>query len=170
MRALQVNLKQEVTRNDALLIMDWMENHEVTRYLNEAADITSEIKQAINRVNMLILTHLFNRNGSFYLIRTDENHPVGFLKLLRRTNEAEMVVVIGEQKKWGAGLGKASIHQGLGIAFFQWRVQRVVAIISPQNVRSVKAFESSGFTLENKLTHSMKYGITLQDYIARSDS
>lgn len=167
MRASQVSLKQEVTRNDALVIMDWMENHEVTRYLNEAADIAMEINNAINRVNMMIMTHLFNRNGSFFLIRTEANEPIGFLKLIRKIDEAEMVVVIGDQKKWGQGLGKTSICQGLNIAFFQWRLQRVNAIISHQNHRSIKAFEGVGFIPEKELSGSMLYSITQKAYVSR---
>ncbi len=167
MRATQVSLMQEVTRNDALAIMDWMENQEVTRYLNEAADIASEIKHAISRVNMMIMTQLFNRNGSFFLIRTEENGPVGFLKLIRRLNEAEMVIVIGDQEKWGQGIGKASICQGLKIAFFQWRLHRVNAIIHQHNDRSVKAFESVGFVLDKELAGSRHYCITQQEYIKR---
>ena len=165
MRASKVSLMQEVTRNDAILIMDWMENNEVIKYLNEAADIVTEIKHAISRVNMMILTHLFNRDGSFFLIHAEDKKPVGFLKLIRNMNEAEMVVVIGDRKKWGQGLGKSSIKQGLNIAFFQWRVQRVNAIISPHNLRSIKAFESVGFVLEEQLSSSMQYSITQMDYI-----
>ncbi len=165
MRASRVSLMQEVTRNDAILIMDWMENNEVIRYLNEATDIVTEIKHAISRVNMMILTQLFNRNGSFYLIHSEDNKPIGFLKLIRNMNEAEMVVVIGDRKKWGHGLGKSSIKQGLNIAFFQWRVQRVNAIISPDNLRSIKAFESTGFILEKELTSSKHYSISQMDYI-----
>ncbi len=167
MRALQVSLKQEVTRNDALIIMNWMENEEVTRYLNEAADIASEIRHAVNKVSMMIMTQLFNRNGSFFLIRTDENKPIGFLKLIRRLNEAEMVIVIGEQERWGQGLGKSTIHQGLNIAFFQWRLQRVKAVISPENLRSIKAFESVGFELEKELSNSLHFSITQKDYLKR---
>jgi RimJ/RimL family protein N-acetyltransferase len=167
MGALRVTLKQEVTRNDALLIMNWMENLEVTRYLNETANISTEIYNTINRVNLAVLTHLFNRDCSFYLIHDDSNRPIGFLKLVHRANEAEMVVVIGDKNKWGQGLGAESINQGLNQAFFQWRVPRVIAKISPSNTRSVRAFEKAGFQYDNDLAHSKLYSITLQDYINR---
>lgn len=165
MRANNVRLNQEVTRNDAIVIMNWMENHEVTKYLNEVSNISTEIKQVIDRVNMSIMTHLFNRDGSFFLIHEDDQHPIGFLKLIRRTSEAEMVIVIGDQKKWGLGLGKLSIRQGLNVAFFQWRIPRVIAKISKKNVRSIKAFEKSGFTYEKELTNSVLLCITQDDYI-----
>lgn len=167
MRALRVNLKQEVTRNDALAIMNWMENHEVTKYLNEAANISTEIRNAVNRVNMAIMTHLFNREGSFYLICTQGSGPIGFLKLVHRKYEAEMVVVIGNTDNWGMGLGTEAIEQGLQQAFFQWRIPRVIAKISVNNTRSIKAFEKAGFMFERDLICSKLYSISLDDYIKR---
>ncbi len=165
MRAEYVMLNQEVTKNDAIVIMNWMENQEVTKYLNEVSNISSEIRHAVERVNMSIMTHLFNRDGSFFLIHDEDQHPVGFLKLVRRANEAEMVIVIGDQKKWGQGLGKLSIRQGLNIAFFQWRIPRVIAKINKKNVRSMKAFERTGFIYEKDLTNSVLLSITQEDYI-----
>jgi RimJ/RimL family protein N-acetyltransferase len=166
MRANHVILNQEVTRSDALVIMNWMENQEITRYLNEISNIAHEIRQAIDRVNLTVMTHLFNREGSFFLINDEEQNPIGFLKLVRRMNEAEMVIVIGDQDKWGLGLGRLSILQGLNIAFFQWRISRVIAKIDKKNVRSVKAFEKAGFTCEKELSeHSLLFQITQDDYI-----
>lgn len=167
MGALRVTLKQEITRNDALLIMNWMENLEVTKYLNETANISAEIYHTINRVNLAVLTHLFNRDCSFYLISDDSNRPIGFLKLVRHANDAEMVVVIGDKNKWGQGLGAESINQGLNQAFFQWRVPKVIAKISPCNTRSIRAFEKAGFQHDQDLAHSKLYSIALQDYINR---
>lgn len=168
MRAKQVNLRQEVTRNDALMIMNWMENNEVVKYLNEDAHVSSEIKQAIDRVNMYIMTHLFNREGSFFLINLSDDRPIGFLKLIRKINEAEMVIVIGDQNKWGYGIGKSSIVQGLNIAFFQWRLQRVVAKIDKDNIRSLRAFERVGFRLEKEIGNFMHYSISMDDFIKKS--
>ncbi len=165
MRAEYVMLNQEVTKNDAIVIMNWMENQEVTKYLNEVSNISSEIRHAVERVNMSIMTHLFNRDGSFFLIHDEDQHPVGFLKLVRRANEAEMVIVIGDQNKWGQGLGKLSIRQGLNIAFFQWRIPRVIAKINKKNVRSMKAFERTGFIYEKELTNSVLLSISQEDYI-----
>ncbi|HKL98677.1 MAG TPA: GNAT family protein [Mobilitalea sp.] len=165
MRELQVNLKQEVTRIDAIKIMNWMENNEVTRYLNELTNITSEIRHAIERVNMLVMTHLFNRNGSFYIISTDQNHTVGFLKLVKKASDTEIVIVIGDKNNWGHGLGKKAIHKGLSLAFFEWRVPRVIAKIDPGNARSIKAFKRSGFVLDKETPHLMHYSITMDDYI-----
>ena len=167
MRASQINLKQEVTRNDAMVIMNWMKNNEVTKYLNESVNITYEIQQAIDKVNMFIMTHLFNRDGSFFLIHTDNRNPIGFLKLVRKQKETELVIVIGDKNNWGQGLGKASIKKGLDIAFFQWRVPRVIAKINPNNIRSIKAFENLGFLLENEQSNMKIFSLTMDDYIMK---
>jgi RimJ/RimL family protein N-acetyltransferase len=167
MRAIQVNLKQEVTRYDAMTIMKWMENHEITRYLNEATNISFKLKEAVDRVNMHIMTHLFNNEGSFYIIHDDNHNPLGFLKLARKHKEVEMVIVIGEQKLWGQGIGKSSIKRGLDIAFFQWRLPRVIAKIKSNNIRSIKAFENLGFVLEYEHTNTLVYSLSMDDYIKR---
>jgi regulator of nucleoside diphosphate kinase len=165
MGAFSVTLTQEVTRKDALIIGEWLKNSEITKYLNETSDISSEINYIIEKVNMDIMTHLFNRNGIFCMILSNHDKPIGFIKLVHKKGEAEMVVVIGDEKQWGQGLGTKSIEQGLKQAFFQWRIPRIIAKIHPNNVRSIKAFEKSGFHYESDLTHCRLYSITLERYI-----
>lgn len=167
MKALQINLKQEVTRYDAMVIMNWMENKEITRYLNETNNIAHEIRHTIDRVNMVILTHLFNKDGSFFLIHVGDDNPLGFLKLVRKDKDAEMVIVIGEPKLWGQGIGKASIKKGLEIAFFQWRVPRVIAKIKANNLRSIRAFSNTGFILEKEQEDTKVFSMAMEEYIKR---
>ncbi len=165
MVAWRINLRQEITREDALSIVNWMEDHEVTRYLNELTNIALDIKETISRGNTVVLTPLFSRNGSFYMICTGSNDPIGFLKLVHKMEEAEMVIVIGDKKRWGHGYGTQAIQHGLNMAFFHWRRTRVTAKINPDNKRSIKAFEKSGFQFEKALPHCKLYSITLSDFI-----
>ncbi len=165
MRAGRIKLTQEVTRNDARRMIDWMECHEVTKYMNEAGNIAVEIDRLLTRVNLPIMTHLFNQDGSFYLISTNENHPIGFVKLRYTNDEAEMVIMIGESQKWGNGYGTETIREMLQHAFFHRRVSRVVAKIHPKNIRSIKAFEKAGFIFEKELNQFCLYSITMEDFI-----
>lgn len=167
MSASQIELRQEVTRNDVQTMMSWMKDNEITKYLNESADIIFELQRAIERVNMAILTHLFNSCGSFYLIYSHNTEPVGFLKLVRKPQLTEIVIVIGDKKRWGKGLGKASIKKALEIAFFQWRVSHVIAKIDPSNERSVKMFENAGFLLINEYSNMKIYSLSLDNYIMK---
>lgn len=150
MKALDVQLRQEVYRNDAWKIVDWLEDEEVTRYLNEHKNVSNSVKQVIYRVNMPILTHLFNQNGSFFIVSAEEE-PIGFLRLITQQAGAEMVIVIGDRDKWGKGFGKSAIFQGLKHAFFEWRVDKVIANIHAQNDRSIKVFRKIGFKCEKEL-------------------
>lgn len=122
-----VELRQEVFKSDAAIIANWLEDTEITQYLNEKQNVSRSIKDIMYRVNMPILTHLFNKNGSFFMVTTSEKEPVGFLRLVPKNNVTEMVIVIGDKDKWGKGLGTNAILEGLKHAFFQWRADEVVA-------------------------------------------
>jgi RimJ/RimL family protein N-acetyltransferase len=165
MKAGNVQLRREVYRSDACLIIDWLEDDEIIKYLNEHQNVTNSILQVINRVNMPVLTHLFNQNGSFFVVDTEDNKPVGFLRLVPKQKEAEMVIVIGDKDKWGRGLGTNAIKHGLKHAFFEWRVEKVIAKINVMNVRSIKVFEKAGFKHEKRLPREMLFSITMDEYI-----
>lgn len=164
MKARSIQLRQEVFETDAWKIADWLDDHEVIQYLNEGQNVVKSIKQVIQRVNMPVLTHLFNQNGSFFII-IEEKQPVGFLRLVPKGKTAEMVIVIGEKKKWGKGFGKKVIIQGLRHAFFEWRMDEVTAKINNKNERSIKAFKSVGFKPEKELAKEMQYSISISEFL-----
>lgn len=164
MNARSIQLRQEVFETDAWKIADWLDDHEVIQYLNEGQNVVNSIKQVIQRVNMPVLTHLFNQNGSFFII-IEEKQPIGFLRLVPKGKAAEMVIVIGEKKKWGKGLGKKVIIQGLRHAFFEWRMDEVTAKINHKNERSIKAFKSVGFKPKKKLAKEMQYSISIGEFL-----
>ncbi|MEA4849158.1 MAG: GNAT family protein [Clostridiaceae bacterium] len=163
MKAQAVRLRQEVFEADAWKIADWLEDHEVIQYLNEGQNVVKSIRQVIQRVNMPILTHLFNQNGSFFVI--EEKQPIGFLRLVPKGKTAEMVIVIGEKEKWGRGLGKNAILQGLKHAFFEWRMDEVIAKVNLENERSIRAFRSLGFKPEKELAKEMQYSISIREFL-----
>ena len=164
MKARSVQLRQEVFKADAWKIVEWLDDHEVIKYLNEGQNVVKSIVQAIQRVNMPILTHLFNQNGSFFIIM-EEKQPIGFLRLIPKGKTAEMVVVIGEKKKWGMGLGKNAILKGLQHAFFEWRMDEVIAKINFKNERSMNVFKSVGFKPEKELMKEMQYSISAREFL-----
>lgn len=160
-----VTLRREVFKADAWKIIDWLEDNEVTRYLNERQNASESIKETIYRINMPILTHLFNQNGTFFMVTTSEKESVGFLRLVPKTSSAEMVVVIGDKEKWGKGLGTNAIFEGLKHAFFEWRVDEVVAKINFQNERSRRAFRKLGFTKDKELPKEVQYSISMKEFL-----
>ncbi|WP_138204526.1 GNAT family N-acetyltransferase [Haloimpatiens lingqiaonensis] len=161
----KVQLRQEVFKSDACMIADWLKDNEVTQYLNERQNVSRSIEQVIYRVNMPILTHLFNQDGSFFVVTTKEKEPVGFLRLVPKSSGAEMVIVIGDKDKWGKGLGTNAIFEGLKHAFFNWRVDEVVAKIHCKNKRSQRAFKRLGFTEDKELAKEIQYSISMNEFL-----
>ncbi|CAM3127649.1 GNAT family N-acetyltransferase [Clostridium sporogenes] len=160
-----VELRQEVFKSDASIIANWLEDTEITQYLNEKQNVSKSIKDIMYRINMPILTHLFNQNGSFFMVTTNEKEPVGFLRLVPKNNIAEMVIVIGDKDKWGKGLGTNAILEGLKHAFFQWRVDEVVAKINFKNQRSRMVFKKIGFTEDKELVKEMQYSMSIKKFL-----
>lgn len=164
MKACNIQLRQEVFAADAWKIADWMEDYEIKKYLNEDQNISHSIRQVIQRVNMPILTHLFNRNGSFFII-ADEEESIGFLRLALKGKAAEMVIVIGDKEKWGKGYGKHAILQGLKHAFYEWRTDEVIAKINLKNVRSRRIFSKVGFKPAKELPKEMQYSMSIEEFL-----
>ncbi|MGO5064738.1 MULTISPECIES: GNAT family N-acetyltransferase [unclassified Clostridium] len=160
-----VELRQEVFKSDASKIIHWLEDTEITQYLNEKQNVSKSIKDIMYRINMPILTHLFNQNGSFFMVTSSKNEPVGFLRLVPKNNIAEMVIVIGDKDKWGKGLGSNAILEGLKHAFFQWRVDEVVAKINFKNQRSRRVFKKIGFTEDKELAKEMQYSMSIKEFL-----
>ncbi|KGO15463.1 GNAT family N-acetyltransferase [Clostridium botulinum] len=160
-----VELRQEVFKSDAAIIANWLEDTEITQYLNEKQNVSKSIKDIMYRVNMPILTHLFNQNGSFFMVTTSGKEPVGFLRLVPKNNVTEMVIVIGDKDKWGKGLGTNAILEGLKHAFFQWRADEVVAKINFKNQRSRRVFRKIGFTEDKELAKEMQYSMSIKEFL-----
>lgn len=140
-----VSLCPEITRTNALTLMDWLDDEDVTRYLSDSRHVSRMIEQVIGRVQLPILTHLFNQGGRFFMICDQHDVSVGFVRLVKTGTDCEMVVVIGDRENWGRKLGASAICEAMKLAFFDMRAERLIAKIHPENERSLKAFLRSGF-------------------------
>ena len=150
-----ISLSPEITRANALTLMHWLEDEDVTRYLSDSRDVSRSIEQVISRVHLPVLTHLFNRGGRFFMAYDQHDVPVGFVRLVKAGPNCEMVLVIGDRENWGRKLGASAIREGMKLAFFEMRAEKLIAKIQPNNVRSLNAFLRSGFLPERE-TPAMK--------------
>jgi regulator of nucleoside diphosphate kinase len=155
----------EVTRQDALSLIGWLRDDEVRKYLSDSHDVSLSIEQVLEKVSLPVLTHLFSRDGRFYMAYTKDNIPVGFVRLLVKDSETEIVIVIGDRKNWGKRLGTSTIRESLKIAFFELRSKRVIARIHTENKRSIRAFLSSGFIPGHESASMKSFTLTMDDYI-----
>lgn len=145
-----VSLRPEITRTHALVLMDWLEDERVTRYLSDSGSVSRFIAQAMDRTQLPILTHLFNQGGRFFMAHDRDDVPVGFVRLVKTGRDCEIVLVIGDHDNWGRRLGASTIRAGLKLAFLDMRADNVIAKIHPDNARSLKAFGRSGFVLHRE--------------------
>lgn len=160
-----VFLCSEITREDAFTLIKWLKDKEVTRYLSDPQDVSDSIEQVVYNTNLPVLTHLFNRDGRFYMVYTNQNKPVGFVRLVKHGSDYEIVIVIGDRKDWGRKLGTEAIRESIKIAFFEFRAQKVIAKIQKENRRSIRAFISNGFKVA-KLSNTYKtFTMTMDNYI-----
>ena len=144
-----ISLCPEITRANAFHLMDWLEDEQVTRYLSDSRHVSRFIEQVVGRVQLPILTHLFNQGGRFFMACDRHDVPVGFVRLVKNEADCEMVLVIGDRDNWGRKLGASAIREGMKLAFLEMRAERLIAKIHADNTRSLKAFERCGFLLHN---------------------
>ncbi|WP_366923969.1 GNAT family N-acetyltransferase [Metallumcola ferriviriculae] len=139
-------LRREVYRDDLYCLLGWVNDDQVTKHLNEQQSLGRDIEQAINGSSNEIFTHRFNHNGRFFLVEEEEEEqPIGYMRLVNKAEEGEIVLAIGEKDKWGQGLGKQTLWEGLKVAFFNMRLDGLYAKINKQNKRSLKLFKRMGF-------------------------
>ena len=160
-----VFLCSEITRENALTLVKWLKDKEVTKYLSDPQDVSDSIEQVVYNTNLPVLTHLFNRDGRFYMVYNKQNKPVGFVRLGKRGFDYEIVIVIGDRSNWGRKLGTWAIKESIKIAFFDFRAKKVIANIQKENRRSLRAFVNNGFKLEKVGKSFRTFSITMDRYL-----
>lgn len=160
-----VSLSPEITRSDALLLMDWLEDERVTRHLSDSRDVSRFIGRVIDRVQLPILTHLFNQGGRFFMVCDGHDVPVGFVRLVKTGGACEMVVVIGNRDNWGRQLGASAVREAMKHSFFEMRAETLIAKVHPDNERSLKVFQRCGFLLESERASLMSFAMTATRYV-----
>ncbi|MEO8281235.1 MAG: GNAT family N-acetyltransferase, partial [Ideonella sp.] len=159
-----VSLNPEITRANALTLMDWLEDESVTRHLSDSRHVSRFIEQVIGRVQLPVLTHLFNQGGRFFMVCDRHDVPVGFVRLVKAGPDCEMVLVIGNRDNWGRQLGASAIRESMKIAFFEMRAQKLIAKIDADNTRSLTLFQRCGFQLESQTSALKSFALAAKHY------
>ena len=81
MTASQISLQPEILREDVWRLVDWLRNDEVRRFLSDTQDVSSQLMQILDRVNLPVMTHLFNQGGRFFMVNNQQGQAVGFVRL-----------------------------------------------------------------------------------------
>ena len=159
-----IALCPEITRANALDLIEWLDDESVTRYLSDSRHVSRFIEQLVGRVQLPTLTHLFNQGGRFFMAYDRHDVPVGFVRLVQTGTDCEIVLVIGNRDNWGRRLGASAIGEGMKLAFLEMRADKLIAKIHVDNTRSVKAFLRSGFLLDSETATLKSFSMTSDRY------
>lgn len=160
-----IALCPEITRSHALNLMDWLKDENVVQFLSDSNDVSRSIEQVLSRVQLPILTHLFNRGGRFFMAYDRHDKPVGFVRLVKNGADCEIVLVIGDSQNWGRKLGASALREGMKLAFFDMRAEKLIAKIHTDNARSLNAFVRSGFSLDKETPTLKSLSLSSESYL-----
>ena len=109
---MNISLRLDVNVFDAKNIIKWLDNEDVTKYLNEDINSTTSLIDIINSNRADLLTCYLNKDGRFFLIDDQKNHSIVLLTLftIRTKKEYEVVIAIGNPNNWG---GKTICTHGI---------------------------------------------------------
>ncbi len=160
-----LNLRREIYRKDIKRILKWMDNSKVTEYLNELPFIKNALYNLLKKNTCEIFTHHINNNGRFYMVETNKEGTVGYVKLSKSGEEAEVVLAVGNIEEWGKGIGKRTLWEVMRVAFFEIRLTYLTAKIHHMNKRSQIIFKKLGFDYIKDLGKEGLYILTQEKFI-----
>jgi len=163
-----IRLRLEITEEDAVNIIRWLDNKKVNKYLNEDTEELISLALLIKRRQTDMLTYRLNQDGRFFMIDSAEESSIGFINLftIRPHKEYEVVVVIGNPSNWGKKYGTDSLRSIAREVFIKWRIDKLVALIELGNQRSIRMFESLHFSKEYSNDRYIKFYLTFNDYLS----
>jgi len=165
--AASVFLRADIQIQDGNNLADWMNDRQITQYLNEEEGVSEEILALLDRAPSGMLTYHLNQHGRFFMICAQAGCSIGFIKLASCAGKScEIVYAIGEKLLWGRGYGRRALDLALGEAFFEMRMERMTARIMRANLRSIRAAVHCGMRCTAQKSGLLIYAITAEEYIA----
>lgn len=145
----QVHL-EPLTYSDQTLDLwtKWMNDPDIRKYMYRSLTNNKDrIKDWLELASVSDSRHYFTihadgNNIGFISVRQDK-HP---------TDTAEIGIVIGEKEYQGKGIGKKVLSEVLEKCEKDYHLSSVRALIKPFNEKSIKLFESQGFTKDADVT------------------
>ncbi len=165
-KAASVFLRAEIGQKDAVSLLGWLRNEDVTRFLNEDPAVCGELTALLERAPVELLACHLNSGGRFFLICTEEHGSIGFVRLQNLPHgEYEIVFAVGREELWGHGYGSQAVSAALSRMFFEHRAEKLTAKIRRENSRSVNTVRGCGFRRSGESPEYLHYSITMEQYL-----
>lgn len=154
-----------LTKNDVNeYYLSWFNDEQVTKFLEvRGSSLTKQI--IIDYIKYGIKT----KSYYMYAICLFENKKhIGNLKIGpidHKHNLSDFITVIGDKSQWGKGLATEAIKLGIKLAFDKYKIRKLSAGISSDNVGSIKAYTNAGFVIEGILKNHYFFNDKYQDRV-----
>ncbi len=122
-----------------------------------------------------------NLENSALILALEGREAVGFLTLqgahLHRSRHVAQLGIAVRQERWGEGIGRALMDQGLDWAEANPVIQKISLMVYEENERAIKIYEDYGFEKEGllknevmlrsreEMIHLVAMGLTLDDSV-----
>lgn len=135
---------REVTERDIEKIYEWRNIPEVRKWMFNEREISWEEHERFWK------EYLREGKGYAFIIIYNEKKECGVVRLdLISENAAEVDIVLAPEFQ-GRGIGKRTIQKLIEKSRYL-KLEKIVAKIKPNNISSIKIFESNGFKLVSLL-------------------
>lgn len=156
-----LELREDINKFDALQLIKWLNDEDVTHFMNESNLMAEQIKSILANRQEVLLTYFLNQKCHFYVI--DYNSaPIGFISLIPNVDKKyEIVIAVGEKGKWGQKIGHYSLKKAISEVKTKYKGKELIAKIDKENERSIGLFEHMGFSLEKEGNRYFNYKMSL---------
>jgi ribosomal-protein-alanine N-acetyltransferase len=137
--------------DDAPALFELARDPEVTRFFSWGP--YTEEAQAREFIEHLAAEREAGRRLELGIVRNDDDRPIGltgFSEFARRDRRATVGTWLGREH-WGSGANNESKALVLSLGFRHLGLNRITALASPDNRRSLRALERIGFWTEGVL-------------------
>lgn len=164
---MDISLRLEVKQKDAENIIIWLEDQDVTKYLNEDIRSASSLKTILKEGRADLLTCYLNQDGRFFLIDSEKEDCLGFINLftIRKKKEYEVVIAIGNKENWGKQIAYHALKETMKEVFFRWRIEKLISKIHIENQRSIRLFRHLNFQETGTKNCHIQFEMTFDNYL-----
>lgn len=134
---------------DSRLVVEWMNDREVLRYLTKTIPINSFREEAFIRT-----LYKDEKNLHLGIVVREDHRLIGRVSLVNIdaiSRTAELSLVIGDRSAWGKGYGVEADALMLRYGFDFLNLHKIYAYVLEGHLNSVRILEENGLTREGVL-------------------
>lgn len=151
--------------------VNWINDHEVNKYLESGGDYTIEklkayIEEHEKKESLFWAIHLKDSNKHIGNIKID---PINI-----ETNSGEYGILMGDKQNWGKGFAKEASIAIIEYCFEELKLSKITLGVIEDNIKAASLYKKIGFTIDeiikelgtynNKLSNALRMSLHVKDF------